>query len=88
MTTTSKSTSTNTSPSASNHSILRWQMRGAEDRYDFPPTIWQRAETVSLNRPNKFSEVRFDNDSGTLLCRSGGTIVTVLYAKWEPFEFR
>lgn len=77
----------NISPTASSHSILRWQMRGTQDQYDFPfCMIWERAETVSLNRPHDFNEVRFDEDSQTLLCRKQETVVTVLCPQYEPIS--
>lgn len=38
----------------------------------------ERAETISLDRPHDFNEVKFDEESQTLLCRKGNIIVTVL----------
>jgi hypothetical protein len=85
MSKTSTPTSTDRIPSASKHSTLRWQMRGDLERYDFPVcSVWEQAEPVSLNRPHTFTEIRLDEDSQTLLCRRGGTIVTVLRRYTEP----
>jgi len=53
---------------------------------NLPRPVWTRAKTVSLDRPYDFCEIRFDNESDTPLCRSGGVVVTVLYVRWETFE--
>jgi hypothetical protein len=42
--------------------------------------------SVILHRPHGFTEVRFDSESDTLLCRTDGTIVTVLCANRESFS--
>lgn len=69
----------------SNHGRLRWQMRGGQP--DIPlDSVWHRAIGVTLHRPHGFSEVRFDRDSDTLLCRTEETIVTVLCANQESFS--
>jgi hypothetical protein len=61
-------------------------MRG--DQPDTPlGSVWHRAIAVSLHRPHGFSEIRFDEDSDTLLCQKEGTIVTVLCANRESFSW-
>ena len=78
-------TSSGTPLSTSSHGALRWQMRGNQPEVSVN-VVWHRAKPVTLYRAHGFSEVRFDEDSDTLLCRSGPTIVTVLCADREAFS--
>ena len=80
----SSTVSSDSTVQASNHSKLRWQMRGNSP--GLPVSIvWERAEPVSLSKNQDFEEVRLDKESSTLLCCRDRTIVTVLRAGWKEF---
>ena len=68
----------------SSHADLRWVQRA----HDFDRRLdyaWAEARPVDL-KDREFDRVRYDNQSETLLCANGNTLITVLIANYETFS--
>ena len=66
------------------HADLRWVQRSHS--FDCPlRQAWDRGDTVTL-KSRDFDRVRYDEQTETLLCVKGQTLVTVLSAEYEIFS--
>lgn len=67
----------------SHHADLRWIQRAHELEHR-AGQAWHRAKTVLLDS-REFDRVRYDEQTDTLLCVNGKTLITVLSAEYESF---
>jgi hypothetical protein len=66
------------------HADLRWVQRAHEFECR-PHRAWKRADPVKL-QSGDFERVRYDEQTETLLCVNGRTLITVLSAEYETFS--